>query len=106
MLFLGPISWLFDFITFGVMLWGFHAGPALFRSGCFVESPATQTLVIFALTAWSSATWPSFKSPDPGDVRGVRVVTYQLPASGRGSAARRAASGADTPSRRRMASAS
>jgi magnesium-transporting ATPase (P-type) len=45
----GPISSVFDFITFGVMLWGFHAGPALFRSGWFVESLATQTLVIFAI---------------------------------------------------------
>jgi Mg2+-importing ATPase len=33
MLFFGPISSLFDFATFGVMLWVFHAGPALFRSG-------------------------------------------------------------------------
>jgi len=49
MLFFGPISSVFDFITFGIMLWGFHAGPALFRSGWFVESLATQTLVIFAI---------------------------------------------------------
>jgi P-type Mg2+ transporter len=49
MLFFGPISSLFDFATFGVMLWVFHAGPALFRSGWFVESLATQTLVIFAI---------------------------------------------------------
>jgi Mg2+-importing ATPase len=31
------------------MLWVFQAGPALFRSGWFVESLATQTLVIFAI---------------------------------------------------------
>jgi Mg2+-importing ATPase len=49
MLFFGPISSAFDFVTFGVMLWVFHAGPALFRSGWFVESLATQTLVIFAI---------------------------------------------------------
>jgi P-type Mg2+ transporter len=49
MLFFGPVSSVFDFITFGVMLWGFHAGPALFRSGWFVESLATQTLVIFVI---------------------------------------------------------
>jgi Mg2+-importing ATPase len=49
MLFFGPVSSVFDFITFGVMLWVFHAGPALFRSGWFVESLATQTLVIFAI---------------------------------------------------------
>ena len=49
MLFFGPISSVFDFITFGVLLWVFHVGPALFRSGSFVESLATQTLVIFAI---------------------------------------------------------
>jgi len=49
MLFFGPISSLFDFATFGVMLWVFHADAPLFRSGWFVESLATQTLVIFAI---------------------------------------------------------
>jgi magnesium-transporting ATPase (P-type) len=38
MLFFGPISSLFDFATFGVMLWVFQAGPPLFRTGWFVES--------------------------------------------------------------------
>ena len=46
---LGPISSLYDFLTFGVMLWVFHAGPELFRAGWFIESLATQTLVIFVI---------------------------------------------------------
>ncbi|MEU0437464.1 magnesium-translocating P-type ATPase [Streptomyces sp. NPDC006290] len=45
----GPLSSVFDFATFGVMLWVFHSGPAQFRTGWFVESLATQTLVIFAI---------------------------------------------------------
>jgi len=49
MIFFGPLSSVFDFITFAVMLWVFHSGPAQFRSGWFVESLATQTLVIFAI---------------------------------------------------------
>ena len=49
MLFFGPISSLFDFATFAIMLWGFHAGPVLFHTGWFVESLATQTLVIFVI---------------------------------------------------------
>jgi Mg2+-importing ATPase len=49
MLFFGPISSVFDFATFGVMLWVFHAHAPLFRTGWFVESLATQTLVIFAI---------------------------------------------------------
>ena len=49
MIFFGPLSSVFDFLTFGVMLWVFHSGPAQFRSGWFVESLATQTLVIFGI---------------------------------------------------------
>jgi Mg2+-importing ATPase len=49
MVFFGPISSLFDFLTFAIMLSVFHAGPALFRAGWFAESLATQTLVIFAI---------------------------------------------------------
>jgi Mg2+-importing ATPase len=49
MIFFGPISSIFDFATFGIMLWVFHAGPVLFRTGWFVESLATQTLVIFVI---------------------------------------------------------
>lgn len=49
MLIFGPLSSLFDFLTFFVMLRLFHAHAAEFRSGWFVESLATQTLVIFAI---------------------------------------------------------
>ncbi|MDQ2755092.1 MAG: HAD-IC family P-type ATPase [Actinomycetota bacterium] len=47
MMFFGPLSSVFDFLTFAVLLGGFHAGPDLFRTGWFIESLATQTLVIF-----------------------------------------------------------
>jgi Mg2+-importing ATPase len=49
MLTFGPISSLFDFMTFGLMLGVLHAGPVEFRTGWFVESLATQTLIIFAI---------------------------------------------------------
>jgi Mg2+-importing ATPase len=39
----GPLSSLFDFATFAVMLVVLHAGAVEFRSGWFVESLATQT---------------------------------------------------------------
>ncbi len=45
----GPVSSIFDFATFGVMLWVLHAGHAEFRTGWFVESIATQTLVIYVI---------------------------------------------------------
>jgi Mg2+-importing ATPase len=45
----GPISSMFDFATFAVMLWVFDATAPLFRSGWFVESLATQTLIVFVI---------------------------------------------------------
>ena len=49
MLTVGPVSSVFDFLTFFVMLRVFHAGEALFQTGWFVESLATQVLVIFVI---------------------------------------------------------
>lgn len=49
MLLFGPISSLFDFATFGLMLFVFNAAPGEFRAGWFIESIATQTLIIFAI---------------------------------------------------------
>ena len=45
-LFIGPISSIFDFVTFGVLLFIFHASQPLFTTGWFLESLLTQTLVI------------------------------------------------------------
>ncbi|MCI4657176.1 magnesium-translocating P-type ATPase [Cryobacterium zhongshanensis] len=45
----GPISSLFDFATFALMLLVFQAAPGEFRAGWFIESLATQTLIIFAI---------------------------------------------------------
>jgi Mg2+-importing ATPase len=46
--FLGPVSSLFDYATFAVMLFAFNAwaNPALFQTGWFVESLVSQTLII------------------------------------------------------------
>jgi len=49
MMFFGPISSLFDFATFAILIWVFDAHATLFRSGWFVESLATQSLAIFAI---------------------------------------------------------
>jgi Mg2+-importing ATPase len=49
MAFFGPISSVYDFLTFAIMLRVFHAGEQLFQSGWFVESLTTQTLVIFVI---------------------------------------------------------
>lgn len=49
MLALGPVSSLFDFLTFFVLIQVFHAGERLFQTGWFVESLATQALVVFII---------------------------------------------------------
>jgi Mg2+-importing ATPase len=49
MLTIGPISSLFDFLTFYLLIKLIHADEALFHTGWFVESIATQVLVIFVI---------------------------------------------------------
>jgi hypothetical protein len=49
MLVFGPLSSLFDFLTFAILLRVLHAGPTEFRTGWFVESLATQTLIVFTI---------------------------------------------------------
>jgi Mg2+-importing ATPase len=51
MLVFGPISSLFDYATFFVLLYAFQAwdNPALFQSGWFVESVLSQTLIVHVI---------------------------------------------------------
>ncbi len=49
MVFIGPISSVFDFLTFYVLLHVFHSSEAQFHTGWFVESLTTQTLVLFII---------------------------------------------------------
>jgi len=65
-LFIGPISSIFDYLTFFVMLYVFNAwtNPRLFQTGWFVESLLTQTLIIHVIRTnkipfiESRASWP------------------------------------------------
>jgi Mg2+-importing ATPase len=65
-LFIGPISSIFDYLTFFIMLTVFNAAtnPALFHTGWFVESLFTQTLIIHVIRTnkipfiQSRASWP------------------------------------------------
>ena len=49
MLYIGPVSSLYDFLTFFVLLRIFRATEEQFHTGWFVESLATQTLVLFVI---------------------------------------------------------
>ncbi len=59
MIWMGLVSSAFDFLTFGLLLWVFQASAPLFRTGWFIESLATQTLVILIIRTrnvpWRSA---------------------------------------------------
>jgi Mg2+-importing ATPase len=46
---MGPLSSFFDFATFGALYLLFRTSPEVFRTGWFVESIATQTLVVFLI---------------------------------------------------------
>jgi P-type Mg2+ transporter len=48
---IGPISSVYDLLTFAILLWGFNAftNASLFHTAWFVESLATQTLVVFVI---------------------------------------------------------
>jgi P-type Mg2+ transporter len=55
----GPISSVFDFLTFLILIYGFNAGAALFQTAWFVESICTQTLVIFVIRTRVVPFWQS-----------------------------------------------
>jgi Mg2+-importing ATPase len=51
MLFIGPISSIFDYATYFIMLFVFHAwnNPSLFQTGWFIESLVTQTMIVHVI---------------------------------------------------------
>jgi Mg2+-importing ATPase len=59
MLSFGPISSIFDFLTFFVMIVIFKANEPLFQTAWFIESLFTQTLVIFAIRTRMVPFWKS-----------------------------------------------
>ena len=81
MLVLGPVSSLFDFLTFAALLHLFQAGEALFQTGWFVESLATQALVIFVIRT-RGAPWRSRPHPALAALAiGAALVGILLPLS-------------------------
>jgi len=81
MLLVGPVSSLFDFLTFFVLLRVLHATEPLFHTGWFVESLATQTLVLFVIRTTESP----FVSPPSAALTAttvaVVIVGLVLPAT-------------------------
>jgi P-type Mg2+ transporter len=76
MLYVGPVSSLFDFLTFYVLLHFLHATEAQFHTGWFVESLATQTLVLFVIRTTGN---PLTSRPSPAlAVTTIAIVVIGL----------------------------
>ncbi|HZP78879.1 MAG TPA: magnesium-translocating P-type ATPase [Pseudolabrys sp.] len=89
MLFIGPISSIFDYATYAMMLFVFDCwtNPALFQTGWFVESLLTQTLIIHIIR---TARIPFLESRASAALIGTTVVIclvgILLPFTGVGAA--------------------
>ena len=59
---MGPLSSLFDFATFAGLVFFFHAAPDEFRTTWFLESMATQILVIFVIRT-NARPWQDLPHP-------------------------------------------
>jgi P-type Mg2+ transporter len=70
MLVFGPLSSIFDFFTFGLLLWVFKAGQEVFHTGWFVESVLSACLVVFALRT----RLPLFRSQPSRAMLAVTVI--------------------------------
>jgi Mg2+-importing ATPase len=85
MLFFGPISSIYDFFTYFVMIFVFSASMALFQTGWFIESMITQVFVVFVIRTRKI---PFFKSK-PGKALLassiiIALVTILIPFTGLG----------------------
>ena len=82
MLVFGPISTVYDFITFGLMYFVFNARGSFFQTGWFVESLVTEILVVFVIRTkkipfWTSRAGNFLKFT----CLGIALVTILLPYS-------------------------
>ena len=59
MIFFGPISTIYDFMTFAVMYFVFHARGKFFQTGWFIESLITEILVVFVIRTRKIPFWKS-----------------------------------------------
>ena len=81
MLIFGPLSSVFDFLTFGVLLLYFKSGQSLFQTGWFVESIISASFVVFAIRT-RLPFWKSKPSRAMLLVTGiVALITLYLPYS-------------------------
>jgi len=83
MLVFGPISSVFDFLTFFLLLSVFHADEALFHTGWFIESLSTQVLVIFIIRTthpWQDRPHPALIASSLSALALAMLLPYLPPA--------------------------
>ncbi len=74
MLMFGTLSSIFDFLTFGVLMFILHATPAEFRTGWFLESVVSASLVVLVIRTRK----PFFRSPPGKYLLGATLLTIVL----------------------------
>ena len=78
---LGPVSSVYDFLTFGVLIFVFNATAATFQTGWFVESLATQTLVLLVIRTAGHPLRSRPSLPLTGAIALVVAIGLALPAT-------------------------
>ena len=74
MLIFGPLSSIFDLLTFGVLLWAMRADQVLFHTTWFVESVLSAVVVVFALRT----RLPFYQSKPSRVMLGITVLVTTL----------------------------
>ena len=77
MMSLGPVSSIFDFLTFFTMLFAFKASEPLFQTAWFIESLTSQILVIFVIRTRRTPFWRS-KPSKPLLLSSVAIIVFAL----------------------------
>jgi P-type Mg2+ transporter len=77
---MGPLSSVFDLATFAVLMWAFRTGPQVFRTSWFLESIATQTLVVFLIRTrgrpWRDAPNPLLVISTLGALAAALIIPF------------------------------
>ncbi len=79
MVYIGPVSSLYDFLTFFVLLRFFHATQEQFHTGWFIESLMTQTLVLFVIRTMRNPLKSRPSTPLTVTVAAVAVASLVIP---------------------------
>jgi Mg2+-importing ATPase len=75
----GPVSSIFDFVTFWVLLTMFRAAEPTFHTGWFVESLVTQTLVLFVIRTTGNPLRSRASRPLTWSIIGAIALGVALP---------------------------